>query len=282
VEQKKKVILALIIIAIVLAAAVLVYYTVYIDDDDDDDDNGSTNGGDDDVGDDDDDDDDITPPPDSPRAVINAPTEAYQFYEVTFDGSDSWDPNDLDLTYSWYFQNPETEDANTPVASYSFDELGDHLVTLAVQNTEGATHTVSHTITIVEGTGHPEHENLTLDEGNTGSIYKKAMGSSDDVRHWDMPEDVIKVEATLMWGDDNWAFRFSLGKGADPDTGTILVDDSSESGTLTVIYENNGGGTLDTGQWFVRIGILNEDQHQPVIEQCDFEIGLKVYYIKPE
>ena len=51
---------------------------------------------------------------------------------------------------------------------------------------------------------------------------------------------------------------------------------------MTITYEKGGGATLDTGQWFVRIGILNEDQHQPVIEQCDIEIGLKVYYITPE
>jgi hypothetical protein len=281
VEKKQKIILTLVIVALILGAIVVGYYNYYRDDGDD---NGNGNGptnGDDDVT-DDDVDDDITPPPDRPRAVISAPSEAYQFYDVTFDGSDSSDPNGLELTFAWSFQNPETVDAETAVATYAFDELGEHLVTLAVENTEGMTDTESITITIIEGTGHPEYENLTLDEGNTASIYRKAYGSSDDIRHWDMPEDVIRVETTLYWTDENWQFRYSLGKGADPDTGTLLVDDSSETGPLTITYQKVDGATLETGQWFVRIGILNEEQHQPVIEQCDVEIGLKVYYITPE
>jgi len=282
VEQNKKMALVFIIIVILLAAVLITYYGFIAEDDNGDNDNNGN--GDDDVGDDDDDvgDDDDTPPADRVNAVISAPDEAYQFYEVTFDASGSTDPDGLALTYSWDFDKDGSEDADTAVATYAFQELGAFTVDLAVQNPDDRTDTASHTITIVAGTGHPEHENLTLDEGNTGQIYKKAVGDSDVIKHWDMPADITRVEATLYWTDEDWEFRFSMGTGADPDTGTILVDDTADSGPLTITYFVGDGETVPTGQWFLRVGILNEGKHQAVIDLCDYEIGLKVYYITPD
>lgn len=274
--MNKSVIAAIAIVVVILALVLSVYFINNMENDDDPDPDPN---GDDDVDDDvgDDDDDDIPPVP-RPKAVISAPDEAYQFYEVTFDASGSTDPDGQALTYAWDFDKDGFEDANGKTAVWTFEELGRHSITLAIENEDGVTDTESHAIEIVEGTGHPPYENLTIDGGETDTIFRRAVGDSDISKNFDMPNDVIMVETTLTWIEDGWNLKFSIGTGTDPETGSELVVDSSETKSLTIYYSKSDDAYLTVGTWYVNIDIMNPDDHQPVIDQCNFEVGVRVHY----
>ncbi|WP_406661795.1 S8 family serine peptidase [Methanolobus sp. ZRKC3] len=66
---------------------------------------------------------------------------------ITFDASGSTDDKGI-VSYSWDFDGAGTGDANTEVATYSYSTAGDHNVALTVTDADGATDTVTETVSV--------------------------------------------------------------------------------------------------------------------------------------
>lgn len=98
---------------------------------------------------------------------------------------------------------------------------------------------------------------------------------TDTKDHWDMPEGMVAVVATLSWESSGWDIEFSIGTGECPDSGMIYDMDSASAGPVTVVYViNEDEDVLATGQWFFHIRYDNVDQHRGDAFSYDVDIGL--------
>jgi hypothetical protein len=214
-------------------------------------------------------------------AKFKAPSQAKQYDTVELDASGSSDPDGKPLNYSWDFDITDgvSPEATGEAVAHAFTSYGEFTVTLLVSSTDGRTATTRQNITITESL--PAYEDITLDEGNDGTIYKTpdcTGGCAGDVKkHWNMPERVVKVESSFYWNDSAWQFEYTLGTGECPDKGIPLTSSPGDSGSITISYENESGTNLQTGQWFVHVKIANPDDLSKVA-QCPYTVTLRVYY----
>lgn len=249
--------------------------------------NDAAPGGDDDISNDDDDgsvdDDDDTGTLAAVKAFLECPAQAKQYDAVGFDASGSTDPLGKPLNFSWDFDvtdgiSPEAIGKNV---EHAFTTFGVFTVTLLVNCVDGRTATARANITITESL--PVYQDIILDEGNEGTIFKTpdcTGGCAGDVKkHWNMPEHVVRVESMFCWNDSAWQFEITLGTGECPDKGVPLTAQSSDSGSITVTYENGTGTDLQTGQWFVHVKIANPDD-LPVVASCAYSVTLRIYYVE--
>lgn len=81
---------------------------------------------------------------------------------VSFDGSDSSDPDGSIVSYSWDFNNDGVEDATGATPSTSFGSSGSHTVSLTVTDDDGATHTTSQTISVANSS--PTIDSFSCDD----------------------------------------------------------------------------------------------------------------------
>jgi hypothetical protein len=216
-------------------------------------------------------------------AKFTASAQAKQYDIVIFDASGSSDPDGKPLNYSWDFDLADgiSADATGRTAEHAFTSFGQFTVTLSVTSNDGRTATTRSNITITESL--PSYEDITLDEGNTGTIFKTpdcTGGCAGDVKkHWNMPEHVLSVESTFSWNDSAWQFEITLGTGECPDNGIPLTAQSGDGGSITVAYSNATGDELETGQWFVHVKIANPED-LPLVASCAYSVTLRIYYIE--
>lgn len=81
-----------------------------------------------------------------PVAVISAPSNADKKTLITFDGSNSYDPDGFIVNYLWDFGDGET--ATGSIVSHQYQISGDYSVTLVVTDDDGDTGAAVHQITI--------------------------------------------------------------------------------------------------------------------------------------
>lgn len=84
----------------------------------------------------------------TPKAVISAPTEAEIGEIINFDGSDSTDPDNDALTFSWNFGDG-TEAAGTNV-NHVYRSVGKFKIILTVKDVNGATNSAEQFIKIID------------------------------------------------------------------------------------------------------------------------------------
>jgi hypothetical protein len=82
----------------------------------------------------------------NPEAKVNGPDSGVVDELITFDGSDSTDPNDDALTFRWDFGDGSSGEGKT--VEHTYDEPGDYTVTLTVEDETGLTDSYKATVTI--------------------------------------------------------------------------------------------------------------------------------------
>ena len=89
-----------------------------------------------------------------PQAVCGPDFDSAPFETEQFDGSDSFDPDGLDLTFQWVMTPPSGSTAtlssyNVPTPSVELDLAGDYVGTLTITNTAGQSDNCTQTISAI-------------------------------------------------------------------------------------------------------------------------------------
>ncbi len=86
----------------------------------------------------------------APQAKISVSIDnGFAPLSVDFTGDESSDPDESDqLTYSWDFNNDGTEDANTPNATFVYENEGEYIATLTVSDQDSLTSTTQVAISV--------------------------------------------------------------------------------------------------------------------------------------
>ncbi|MCG2825756.1 MAG: PKD domain-containing protein [Thermoplasmatales archaeon] len=183
---------------------------------------------------------------------------------VNFDASSSYDSDGSIVKYSWDFDinDDVEEDVVGKITTHRYGVPGIYTVTLTVLDNEGGTGEDTCQIE-VKGTS------IETNEGNTGEIRIIPGADNDEKHHWDMPDNVIRVVATLSWDEEDWNLEYSVGTGECPHEGETMTFETSDSGYIIIQYDAVEG-FLHEEQWFVHIKTINEDEHK--LDTCDYEI----------
>ena len=188
---------------------------------------------------------------------------------VYFDGSGSSDQEGNLVKYSWDFDKSDGvgEDSTEISPRHTYGEPETYVVTLTVTDNDGKTDTDTCNVEVMGD----------LIETDADTIRILLFADNDENYNWDMPENVVRVVATLSWEEEDWKLEYTMGIGEDPDDsdGDELVSGSSSSGYIILKYEISTG-TVEEEEWFVHIETLNEDEHRN--ESCEYTITISVCY----
>jgi len=175
----------------------------------------------------------FTPQNDPPNAVISAdPISGEAPLDVSFDASESADPNDDDLSYEWDFGDGAS--ANGQNATHEFDTEGNYTVQLTVKDGRDGEDDVTTTIYVVE-----ETNTETVD--SSGGTVSTSKGSSVEI-----PPGVISEDTQVSVSDI-----------AEPSPEFKSGTKSASNGTLITITT---GETLESAQLSIDSVIQQSDQ----------------------
>lgn len=97
-----------------------------------------------------------------------------------------------------------------------------------------------------------------LNEGSTGTYTVNSAGDDHVKHHFDMPEGIARVKATVTW-TTGWNMVWELGTGWCPHSGTSLCEVSGSEGTLSLDVTATDLVGTDTftadDQWFAHLGL---------------------------
>ena len=151
--------------------------------------------------------------------------------EIEFDASGSRDPDGTIVKYSWNFGDGKTEDATSETIVHSYDDSGQYIVILTVEDDGGLSSTTEKHLTFLS-VRHPETEE-SEESAPTG-----VLAVDKDVVQ---PGDTISFDASSSWA---WA---STEAGILKDTGQIvswIIDfgdgETGDGKNLTHSYEAPG------------------------------------------
>jgi PKD repeat protein len=150
-----------------------------------------------------------------PRASVRyAPEEPVVGRPVRFDGLGSVDPDGRVVGYRWTFDDAERAGA---MAVHVFEADGEHEVTLAVEDDDGATDEATVTVEVEPGEGelaladvHPDspgrdHDNLHLEY----LVFENVGEGPLDVEGWTV-HDAAEEEERVREGEHTYAFEEEL------------------------------------------------------------------------
>lgn len=83
------------------------------------------------------------PPNQPPLALLQAPPNGLVNEALTFDGSDSSDPDGDPLSYGWDFGDGTQTTTDTPVVTHAYEAVGNYAVRLTVADGRGGTDTAT-------------------------------------------------------------------------------------------------------------------------------------------
>ncbi len=156
------------------------------------------------------------PTPDTnnaPNADAGGPYQALVGTDITFDGSESSDPDDDDIQYRWDFDNDGTYDtdySDEATATSSYDTPGTYTVKLQVKDDGGKTDTDTAQVTILQPNNPPTAPEVTAPE-----IEEDFFGGNKDVSY---PFTALSTDAD----DDDLQYTFDWGD-ASNDTVTMFL-----------------------------------------------------------
>jgi len=149
------------------------------------------------------------------------PTNPISYETVTFDASDSYDPDGTIVLYEWDWDNDGVYDENhtSPTATKTWDEGGNYSVTLRIKDNDDATDTETKTVYVIadEPPNTPGISGPT--NGKAGEEYDYTFVTTDP--------DGDNVSYWIEWGDNN-------------NTGWIGPYNSGEEVTLGHTWSNQG------------------------------------------
>ncbi len=149
---------------------------------------------------------------------------------VQFDGSASSDPDGVIASYSWDFGNGATGTGPTPATTYT--EAGAFNVTLTVTDDDGATNSVSTTVTIVAAANQPPVANPGGPYNGTVGIAVQFNGAASSD-----PDGAI---AAYSWDFGNGT------TGTGPTPATTYTEAGAFNVTLTVTDDDGATNSVST------------------------------------
>ncbi len=172
---------------------------------------------------------------DSPVAVASAnPTSGNAPLTVAFDGSASYDVDGTIVDYEWDLD--ESSDYGPQIA-YTYTTPGTYTVTLYVFDNQGASGSVSLTITVTEHVNAPpvaQNQAVVMDEDTTKAITLAATDAEGDVLTYSIVSEpgygmltgtapnVTYVPDEDFYGEDSFTFRANDGQ-ADSNVATVSI-----------------------------------------------------------
>jgi glucose/arabinose dehydrogenase len=138
-----------------------------------------------------------------PVAVIAAaPTSGPVPMTVTFDGSDSADPQAEALTYLWDFGDGATATTAGSGVSHTYTTDGSYVASLRVRNTSGLTSDPD-TITIAAGNTPPEPTITSPAQGSTFRVGQTLtlVGSATDAQDGNLPASQLRWTVLRVHGN---------------------------------------------------------------------------------
>jgi len=124
----------------------------------------------------------------SPTASFTAdPTSGVAPLEVSFNASNSYDPDGSIISYAWDFKDGATGSGQT--INHTFSSIGSYNAELTVTDNEGATDSTAKTITVTETPNQSSdcYESMIVSPvpfmGNNGEIFKLIDGSLWEVKY---------------------------------------------------------------------------------------------------
>jgi len=183
----------------------------------------------------------------SPVARIDAEPDSGQApLEVTFDGSDSTDPEGEDLDYAWDFDGDGTTDATGVTATHTYTEEGVFDARLTVTDPAGKAGTT--TVPITVGNTRPVVE---LETPPDGSFFDFGDEISWKVEVTDPEEESIDpqaVEVQPALGHDDHAHPLVASRGLTGSTVTSIGGHAADENIFYAIdarYTDTGGADGD-------------------------------------
>ena len=173
-----------------------------------------------------------------PEAAVDAPDEELTLTEVTFDGTESVDPDGEIVAYEWTVDETVVEQGDDATTfSRAFDDAGEYNVTLTATDDEGATDSETHEVTIenrppvVEQERAPEvplvDESVTFDAGDSFDRDGEIVAYE-----WDLDGD----GATDATGE---TIDHAFENGGEQDvTLTVTDDDGAANESTATVFVN--------------------------------------------
>ena len=204
--------------------------------------------------------DGVSPPVNNtPIAIVEASTlSGIAPLDISFDGSDSYDPDGDNLTYTWDFGDGNT--ANGITVSHNYSEVGDYTVSLTVDDGNGGTNSASLDIS-VESIPNQNQPPIAIIYASTligGAPLDVAFDGSDS---YDPDGDNL----TYIWdfGDGNIASGLNVNH----------VFTSIGTYTVTLTVTDTEGGTDETTETIAVQATTNNDLGVEIVVFNSWETG---------
>ena len=230
--------------------------------------------------------------PNAPVVLLTADkTRGKSPLNIQFNASNSFDRNDLDLSFNWNFGGIATSIATD--TTFTFTEVGEYNVLLTVTNTDGLSSTDSLKITVLpNGTaygGTPRIIPTTIeaehdDEGGEGIAYHDTDANNQFYRPGegvDLGADGGSVHVLFIIASEWIEYTFEVAEAGNykfipymatvPGFGnfTMLIDNEDVSGKIRV----NGTGSFINFQPFeIKPTYLESAQWKSVLEEDIFVV----------
>ncbi len=185
----------------------------------------------------------LAPPNQVPVASFSAsPSPALVGQPVSFNGTGSYDPDGNVVSWSWNFGDGNSGSGATPTHAYA--AAGTYTVTLTVQDNDGATGSIGHTLTIGATANQPPTASFTASSSPAlvgQTVTFNGTGSYD-------PDGSIV----------SWSWNFGDGIIASGVTPTHAYA-AAGTYTITLTVQDNGGATGSIGHTLT----INPAANQP-------------------
>lgn len=200
-----------------------------------------------------------------PTADAGGPYSGEVNSAITFDGSDSSDPDNDDLSYRWDWTNDGSYDTGwltSATTTHTYTTAGTYTVKLQVKDNDGATDTDTAQVTITESDAKPTAEIITINPGETTygtpiffyGIAKNYQGTSISY-HWRSTiNGTLSTEqrfntASLRVGTHTIYFKVQDSNGwSDEDSATVIINPDLSTPNQAPIADAGGPYTGHTNE----------------------------------
>jgi len=162
---------------------------------------------------------------------------------VLFNGSGSYDPDGMIVSFSWSFGDGSI--GAGPTASHAYGAAGTYPVTLTVTDNRGASDTETQSVSVG-----------SLNQPPTAAFTVTPPSAS--IGEW------IQLNGSASSDPDGFiaGYSWTFGDGSAPATGSVVFHRFTAAGLYTItLTVTDNGGTTDTQMYALRVGAANLPPH---------------------
>jgi PKD repeat protein len=180
---------------------------------------------------------------------------------VTFDASESTDPDGSIVSYDWDLTGDGSIDATGETVSYTYSSSGDYTVSLTVTDDDGATNTTTTTVAVTESNDPPQASfTVSSETPEAGSTVTFDASTSTD------PDGTITSY--------EWDFFDNGSTDATGSTASVAYSEAGEY-TVSLIVSDGDGATAEATQ---TVTVNAPPTAQISITPTDPEVGQEVTF----